>query len=347
MNQTHPLLEEFLRDWSAGDDQKSQISLIVCTLAKTCGELSEMIARGPLIGDMAAVVGDEGGGDAQKHLDVVADNMFKTALEKAPVGIYASEENPDAIYLDESKPYVVAIDPLDGSSNIDTNVSVGAIWGISPISPEPGQSANDVVIGLTGRDLVASGFFVFGPQHTLVMTVKDGTHIFTYDREDKKYKLTTPSARIQTRPEYAINASNYRHWDEAIRVYIDDLIAGASGPRGKDFNMRWIASLVAEASRIFVRGGIFLYPRDDRAGYEQGRIRLFYEAAPIALLVEHAGGQATNGVTPILDIEASKLHQRVPLIFGASEKVERVRRYYLDEHIGENQPLFRKRGLFR
>ena len=347
MGTQHPELGEHLRAWSAGDEARAQVVEIVIALARVAGELSELIAKGPLVADMAAVVGDAGGGDPQKHLDVVADLRFKKALVDAPVGIYASEEHADAVFLDESKPFLVAIDPLDGSSNIDTNVSVGAIFGVSPITPQPGQTANDVVFGLSGRDLVASGFFVFGPQHTLILSVGAGTHIFTYDRDARRYLLSSENVRIQHRPEYAINASNYRHWDEAIRVYIDDLIAGAEGPRGLDFNMRWIASLVAEASRIFVRGGIFLYPRDCRPGYEHGRIRLFYEAAPIAFVVENAGGLATNGVTPILDLRAETLHQRVPLIFGSAEKVERVQRYYADEHIGENMPLFRKRGLFR
>jgi fructose-1,6-bisphosphatase I len=201
-----------------------------------------------------------------------------------------------------------------------------------------------------GTAQLAAGFVVYGPQTALVLTLRAGTHVFTLDRRTNTFVLTRADVRIPAgRREYAINASNYRHWDEPVRAYVDDCIAGADGPRGTDFNMRWIASLVAEAFRILARGGIFLYPSDARPGYERGWLRLVYEANPLALVVEEAGGAATDGENRILEISPTALHQRVPLVFGCRHKVERVAEYYAGRlpSPGERSPLFGRRGLFR
>ena len=196
---------------------------------------------------------------------------------------------------------------------------------------------------------LAAGFFIYGPQTALVLSLGKGTEIFIFSSRLGCFVQGYKSVSIGERAhEFAINASNYRHWEEAIRLYVDDCLAGAEGPRERDFNMRWIASLVADAYRILVRGGIFLYPADSRRGYSQGRLRLVYEANPIAFLVENAGGAATNAVTRILEIEPEGLHQRVPLVFGSRREVARVARYHVDPTmIGERAPLFGKRGLFR
>jgi len=196
---------------------------------------------------------------------------------------------------------------------------------------------------------LAAGFVIYGPQTAFVLTVLAGTQIFTYERGTGTFLRTRADVQIaKGKREYAINASNYHHWDEPLRAYIDDCLAGLDSPDRQQFNMRWIASLVAEAYRIMARGGIFLYPRDKRPGYQHGRLRLVYEANPIALLVEQAGGAAVDAERRILEIEPKKFHERVPLIFGARDKVERVVRYHNDRHsIGERQPLFGRRGLFR
>jgi fructose-1,6-bisphosphatase I len=240
----------------------------------------------------------------------------------------------------------VALDPLDGSSNIDTDLPVGTIFSILPMPA--GNGAPGAALLQPGTRQLAAGFVIYGPQTCLVLTLGQGTHILTLERRTSRFVLTHAAVRIpQRRREYAINASNYRHWDAAIRTYVDDCIAGAEGPRGENFNMRWIASLVAEAFRILVRGGIFLYPADRRPGYEHGRLRLVYEAQPIALVIEQAGGAASDGFERILDLTPRQLHQRTPLIFGSSDKVARVERYHAGPpSSSERSPLFVRRGLF-
>lgn len=329
---------------------RADVAATVAALAGAARALSREIAIGPLAGDMAAATGagDAGGGDQQKRLDLEANTVFRNALLAAPVAVFGSEEEDTADVLDASKPLAVAIDPLDGSSNIETNVSIGTIFAIFPV-PASGAGSIESALMQPGRDQLAAGFFVYGPQTTLIVTLRAGTHAFTLDPRDGAFRLTTANVKVpEGKREYAINASNYRFWPRAIRTYIDDLVAGADGPRGKDFNMRWVASMVAEATRIMVRGGVYIYPRDSRKGYENGRLRLVYEANPIALVFEQAGGGATDGVNRILDIMPTSLHQRVPLVFGSADKVQRIARYHTDAPSSrESSPLFSERGLFR
>jgi fructose-1,6-bisphosphatase I len=341
-------LHTYLSAWAGTDAERAAVATTIEALAGTAGDVADLIARGPLAGALSAVVGGNAGGDEQKELDVRANEMFIAALRGCPVAAYASEEEKDVLVLNEKAPLAVAIDPLDGSSNIDTNVSIGTIFGILPMATAANGSAVSAALQ-PGRNQLAAGFVIYGPQTALVLTVGEGTHIFTLDRATGAFALSRANVTIPpTSREYAINASNYRHWDPAVRAYIDDCIAGTEGPRGKDFNMRWIASLVAEVYRILARGGIFLYPRDSRPGYQKGRLRLIYEANPIAFLVEQAGGGATDGAERSLDIVPQEVHQRVPLVFGSRDKVERVARYHTDRHaIGERSPLFGARGLFR
>ncbi|SON57406.1 Fructose-1,6-bisphosphatase class 1 [Hartmannibacter diazotrophicus] len=315
---------------------------VLSALADVAADLSRTIALGPLAGNLGASVGSNTDGDVQKALDIVADKAFAAALRGTGVRWYASEERQDVAQIDAGGAWALAIDPLDGSSNIDVNVSIGTIFSLQPALDD-----GEATFLRSGRHLVASGYFVYGPQTSLVVTFGDGVEQFVLDREARLFRKTKSAPSIPSQAcEFAINASNYRHWAKPIRAYIDDCLAGIDGPRGKNFNMRWVASLVAETHRIMSRGGIFLYPGDDRAGYEQGRLRLVYEAAPIAFLVEQAGGMATTGLLAVLDQVPETLHARTPLIFGTSEKVRRVIDYHALPEL-EDAALFGNRGLFR
>ena len=262
----------------------------------------------------------------------------------AGVACYASEELPGPVTVNPQSDIAVAVDPLDGSSNIDTNVSIGTIFSVMP-----GRGGADATFAQSGSNQLAAGFFIYGPQLALVLTTGSGTRVYVFSRRLGTFVEAYESIAIpRSAREFAINASNYRHWSEAVRLYVDDCLAGSEGPRGEDFNMRWIASLVADTYRILMRGGVFLYPADGRRGYANGRLRLVYEANPIAMLVEQAGGAATDGVTRILEIEATDLHQRVPFVFGSSREVETIGRYHSDpSSISDRHPLFATRGLFR
>jgi len=341
-------LGRHLEEWSGDDSARAAIAETVARLAETSVRVSDLIAQGPLAGALHAVVGGNVGGDEQKELDLRANDLFVDALKSAPVAVFGSEESEAALVLQDGALLAVAIDPLDGSSNIDTNVSIGTIFSILPMTGV-GKGPGEAVFQQAGSNQLAAGFVIYGPQTAVVLTLGQGTHIFTLDRESGDFLLTAANIQIpKGKREYAINASNYRHWDEPVQAYVDDCMSGAEGPRGENFNMRWIASLVAEAFRVLVRGGIFLYPRDNRPGYQHGRLRLVYEANPIAFVVEQAGGAATDGAHRILDLVPTELHQRVPLVFGSSDKVERVVRYHTDRHsIGERSPLFGRRSLFR
>jgi fructose-1,6-bisphosphatase I len=341
-------LAHYLDGWAGDDGDRAAVAAVVQAIAGTAARISEIIARGSLEGQMGAVVGDNTDGDAQKALDVRSDEMFISALRGGPVALYGSEEQEHPVTLNPEGTLAVAIDPLDGSSNIDTNVSIGTIFSILPSAGLPAEPAEAIFLQ-PGTRQVGAGFVIYGPQTALVLTVMSGTQIFTYSREKGAFLRTGADVLIVTgKREYAINASNYNHWDEPLRAYIDDCLEGLDSPDRQQFNMRWIASLVAEAYRIMARGGIFLYPRDKRPGYQHGRLRLVYEANPIALLVEQAGGAAVDAEHRILEIVPQRLHERVPLIFGDREKVERVVRYHTGRHtISERQPLFGRRGLFR
>lgn len=310
-------------------------------LCEVAADLSLTISRGPLGGALGASVGANTDGDTQKALDVMADEVFMAALRGTGVRWYASEEQDGVAELDADGALALAIDPLDGSSNIDVNVSIGTIFGIQPAEPEA-----EATFLRNGHHLLAAGYFVYGPQTALIVSFGAGVRQFILDRETGRF-VESPAPLVPgDASEFAINASNYRHWSPPIRAYIDDCLAGIDGPRGKNFNMRWIASLVAETHRIMTRGGIFLYPADNRTGYARGRLRLVYECAPIAFLVEQAGGRATDGLTRLLDLVPDQLHARVPFVFGTPDKVDRVTAYH-DLPEQDVNALFSNRGLFR
>lgn len=314
----------------------------VAAMCRVANDLSRTIAMGPLAGALGASVGSNMGGDTQKALDVEADDAFAEALKGTGIRWYASEEQDDPVEIDPDGTLALAIDPLDGSSNIDVNVSIGTIFSIFEAVPDAEAS-----FLRPASEQIAGGYFIYGPQTALMVTFGSGVRHYVLDPEDHVFKLVNDHLTFSSEAsEFAINASNYRHWSKPIRAYIDDCLAGDEGPRAKNFNMRWVASLVAETHRILSRGGVFLYPGDGRPGYEQGRLRMVYECAPIAFLVEQAGGKATNGTERILDQTAPTLHARIPFVFGSADKVDRVVAYH-DLPDQEVSALFGSRGLFR
>ncbi|WP_054309557.1 class 1 fructose-bisphosphatase [Mesorhizobium sp. 1M-11] len=321
----------------------ARLSDVVRRLAEAATRLKALVSQ-PTAGSLGAASGKRNSdGDIQRHLDVSADEEFLAAARQAGVRHYCSEELESAVDLNGESTLALSIDPLDGSSNIDANVSIGTIFSILPARDEPATSFLQ-----PGRNQLAAGFFIYGPQFALALTLGGGTRIFVHSSRLGTFVETARLNIPDRTQEFAINASNYRHWDEAVRLYVDDCLKGSTGPRKKDFNMRWIASLAAEAFRILTRGGVFLYPGDARKGYARGRLRLVYEANPIAMLIEQAGGAATDGINPILDLGPSALHQRTALVFGSAREVERIARYHTDPSvIAERSPLFGNRGLFR
>jgi len=311
-------------------------------LCRVGRNLAHRIARGPLGGSLGHEVRSNIGGDGQKALDVMADDAFEAAMVGTGVRWYASEEQDEAIEIDADGRFALAIDPLDGSSNIDVNVSIGTIFSIFPALDQADPS-----FLRPSSEQIAGGYIIYGPQTALIVTFGEGVQSYVLDPETDTFVLTDKALTIpETSTEFAINASNYRHWPKPVRAYIDDCLAGAEGPREKNFNMRWVASLVAETHRILSRGGIFLYPGDSRQGYAKGRLRMIYECAPIAMLIEQAGGAASDGCDRILGQAATELHGRTPFVFGTSEMVERVCAYH-DLPDDEVSALFGTRGLFR
>lgn len=334
-------LEGTLESFLEGDRSISEpLANTVRALAWVSETLAEVISSGPLNGRLGEVVGANSDGDRQKKLDVVADELFAKALAPTPVRWYASEERQTVELLNPEGTLALAVDPLDGSSNIDVNISVGTIFSIFE-ARETGLAS----FQRPGREQIAAGYVVYGPQTVFVLATQTKLAQFVLDRGH--FFLVSDNLLIPAQTtEFAINASNYRYWSLPIRAFIDDCLAGVDGPWGENLNMRWVASLVAETHRILMRGGIFLYPADARRGYAQGRLRLVYECAPIAFVVERAGGKATDGIERILDLAPGHLHQRTPFVFGSAEKVSRVCAYH-DLPENEVSPLFGKRGLFR
>ena len=324
----------------------SGVAETIAAMAAASIDLSALIADGPLAGIFAQNGGTNPDGDRQKDVDVIADELMRRALRHAPVAAVLSEEAALPEILDPAAPLCVAIDPLDGSANLENNISVGTIFSIRP-------RGNDILSTFfePGIAQCAAGFVVYGPQTTLVLALNARVDILILDRRAREFLLLASGVRIAPdTPEFAINASNQRHWYGPVRAYIDACLAGSNGDRGTDFNMRWIGSLVAESFRILVRGGVFLYPADARAGYREGRLRLLYEAHPMALVMEWAGGAATTGRRRILELGAKTPHQRVPLIMGSVRGVRDVVAVHEGiEPMFDNSdaPLFARRGLFR
>lgn len=344
--QSFDTLETYLSQKTLAADVPQAVADTVLAIAAATIKISAIIARGLLAGDLGASRGDNVDGDVQKELDLVANDIVLEELLGAPVAWIVSEELEHAIQGTLDAPLVVAIDPLDGSSNIDTNTSVGTIFSVLPVRAD--ADATDPVLQ-PGTEQLAAGYVIYGPQTALVLTLGDGTMMFTLDPAEGTFRLTEPVMRIpETTREFAINASNFRHWDGPIRAYVDDCLNGEEGFRDSNYNMRWLASLVAECHRILSRGGVFLYPSDARKGYAEGRLRLVYEVNPIAFIIEQAGGAGTTGTKRLLEIEPRGIHQRSPMIFGSRREIARVGRYFEQTRMhAERSQLFNKRGLFR
>jgi len=348
----HQTLAQFLADWSEGQTARANIASTVTVLADACIALAELIALGPLAGlragPLSQACGENVDGDTQTALDLRANELLTEELKAAPVACLASEESDLPCGFNPNAPLCVAVDPLDGSSNIDTNVSVGTIFSVLPMTCKECRPTGNCFVR-KGRSQLAAGYVIYGPRTALLLTLGEGTHAFTLNPDTGAFCLTTPNVSVpDDTNEFAINTSNFRRWDGHIRAYVDDCLKGIEGPHGKNYNTRWIASLVAECHRILARGGIFLYPGDRRAEYRSGRLRLAYECNPIAFLVEQAGGAATTGYEDILDVEPTDIHQRVPLIFGSLNEVRLVEHYYREANpYQERSPLFSNRGLFR
>jgi fructose-1,6-bisphosphatase I len=336
---------ERLDEYAGSDPLRRAVADAVAVLTQASREISDLTRRGTLAGITGQAQGCNTAGDIQKDLDIRSDLIIRAAIKTVSIAAFASEEMTDLELLNPAAPISIAVDPLDGSSNINTNMSVGTIFSIV-------RTPDDVHAAFmqAGSAQLAAGFVVYGPQTSLVLTLGNGVDIFTLDPDEREFRLIRARVQIPVdTPEFAINASNRRHWERPVQAYIDDCVAGAEGARGKDFNMRWIGSLVAESYRILTRGGIFLYPADAREGYGKGRLRLVYEAHPMAMIMEQAGGAASTGRCRILDLVPGSLHQRVPLIMGSRDKVRRLERLHMSPDIisEQNAPLFSNRGLFR
>jgi fructose-1,6-bisphosphatase I len=293
---------------------------VVAAIAQAAIPLAGRLAAGLLSAETGTVAGINGSGDQQKSLDLAAHDMMLDALRGHGVRRVLSEEGEDVVELDAGGVWDVAIDPIDGSDSIGIGAPLGTLFGVWPSGREG--------FACDGRAIVAAGYVSFGHSTDFGWTLGDGVSMATLDRPAGCFRVVRRALRIPPDTScVAYNASNLRHWPDGLRAYARDLVAGSDGPRGRDFNMRWLAAAVGELHRIMLRGGTFLYPGDHRPGYEHGRLRLAYEAMPIAFLMEQAGGLATDGATPILDRKLGSYHEHTPLVFGSSQEVETIGRY--------------------
>jgi fructose-1,6-bisphosphatase I / sedoheptulose-1,7-bisphosphatase len=357
-----PTLTQYLIEQRRRYPQASgELNALILDVSIACKAIARTVAFGELGDSMNGITAAVGGqvnvqGEVQKRLDVISNEMFMRITEwSGHLAGMASEEMEAPYPVPSPYPrgkYLLVFDPLDGSSNIDVNVSVGSIFSILRAPSEVVASGRDVVEAdflQPGATQVAAGYALYGPTTMFVLTVGNGVAGFTLDPNLGEFKLTHPSIRVpEDTHEFAINSSNSRFWEPPVKRYVDECLAGRTGPRGKDFNTRWIASMVAEAHRILMRGGVFLYPRDTKDEAKPGRLRLLYEANPIGYLMEQAGGRASTGRQPVLGVKPSELHQRVGLVFGSMNEVERIERYHHEPATREvSNPLFVERSLFR
>ena len=350
---TQFLIEERRRFPAASGD----FNALILDVALACKAIARAVAFGELGGVMGNHAPEAGGsvnvqGETQKKLDVLSNEVFIKRTEWAGnLAGMASEEMDLPYQIPGQYPrgkYLLVFDPLDGSSNIDVNVSVGSIFSVLR-GPTNARDVTEADFLQAGAKQVAAGYALYGPTTMLVLTVGDGVNGFTLDPTLGEFMLTHPKMQIPTDTnEFAINASNARFWEAPVKRYVDECLAGKPGARGKDFNMRWIASMVAEAHRILMRGGVFLYPRDTKDASKPGRLRLLYEANPVGMIMEQAGGRASTGEKPMMGVQPTSLHQRIGLVFGSKNEVERIERYHAEPvKVELNNPLFAERSLFR
>ena len=310
----------------------SELRLLLEVVARACKGISHAVNKGALGGVLGSAGSANVQGEVQKKLDIIANDVLIEANEWGGHLAAMASEEMDTIHAVPNRypqgEYLLLFDPLDGSSNIDVNVSIGTIFSVLK-KADASTTVRESDFLQAGTRQVAAGYCVYGPQTTLVLTVGDGVAMFTLDREQGSFVLTQEDVQIpEDTQEFAINMSNMRHWAAPVQRYVDECLQGKDGPRGKDFNMRWVASMVADVHRILTRGGVFLYPWDKREPGKAGKLRLMYEANPMSWLIEQAGGAASNGSARILDIEPVQLHQRVSVILGSRHEVERAVRYH-------------------
>ena len=328
-------LSRYLIEQTRSNNTPADLRFLIEVVARACKEISHAVSKGALGGVLGSMETENIQGEVQKKLDVLSNEILLEANEwGGHLAGMASEEMDNAYQIPGKYPkgaYLLVFDPLDGSSNIDVNVSVGTIFSVLRC---PDRNGNEGDLGeeaflQKGTEQVAAGYAIYGPQTMLMLTLGDGVKGFTLDRELGSFVLTHDNIRVpeQTK-EFAINMSNERHWEAPVSRYVDELLAGKTGPLGKDYNMRWVAAMVADVHRILTRGGLFMYPRDSREPEKPGKLRLMYEANPMSFIIEQAGGMATNGHERILDIQPTSLHQRVAVFLGSKEEVERVTAYH-------------------
>lgn len=305
---------------TSADSPANLVALIDC-IAIACKDIASRLQQGAMSGVLGSAGAKNIQGETQKKLDVISNEILKTSLlNSGLVRALASEEEEHIVPGDNQAPYLVTFDPLDGSSNIDINSMVGTIFSILEAPQTPQVTEQDFL--QPGRDQIAAGYVLYGPSVMLTLTTGNGVTMYTLDQENGEFILTHENVRIpEDTQEFAINMSNHRLWASPMKNYVDDLLLGKSGPRAKDFNMRWVAAMVADVHRILCRGGIFSYPWDEREPNKPGKLRLMYEANPMGLLVEQAGGVIYTDKEPILDIQPLDIHQRVPVILGAANEV--------------------------
>ncbi|HEY4367476.1 MAG TPA: class 1 fructose-bisphosphatase [Steroidobacteraceae bacterium] len=345
---TRFLIEEQRRHTNA----TGNFTALVNDVRLACKRIATLIGKGSLSGAMNSTGAVNVQGETQLQLDLLANDIFiRTNEWGGQLAGMVSEEMAEIYTIPEEYPrgrYLLLFDPLDGSSNADVNVAVGSIFSVLRC-PENVVEPTEKDFLQPGTEQVCAGYAIYGPSTMLVLTTGRGVHGFTLDREVGEFLHTHPDLRIpEATSEFAINASNSRYWESAIKRYVSECQAGTDGPRGRDFNMRWIASLVAETHRILMRGGVFMYPRDRKDLSKPGRLRLLYEANPIGFIVEQAGGRASTGREPIMSVVPESLHQRIGFVFGAAAEVERIERYHREQNDFEFEaPLFGGRNLFR
>lgn len=316
-----------------------ELRLLIEVVARACKRIAISINKGALGDVMGSADSENVQGEVQKKLDIIANEVLIDANEWGGHLAAMASEEMEGIYVVPNRypqgEYLLMFDPLDGSSNIDVNVSIGTIFSVLRRQNEDPTRVDPVCetdFLQPGNQQVAAGYCIYGPQTVLVLTVGNGVAMFTLDREQGSWVLTQENVQIPSdTKEFAINMSNMRHWAPPVKRYIDECLQGKEGPRGKDFNMRWIASMVADVHRILSRGGVFMYPWDQREPHKPGKLRLMYEANPMSWLVEQAGGASTNGKQRILDIEPTQLHERVSVILGSKNEVERITAYHASD----------------
>lgn len=325
---TQHLIEENRRYGTVPEE----LRLLLEVVARACKTIGHSVGKGALGNILGSNETENVQGEVQKKLDILSNEILLESNEwGGHLSAMASEEMETIHPISRTYPhgsYLLLFDPLDGSSNIDVNVSIGTIFSVLKM-PEDKTDADETDFLQTGRQQIAAGYALYGPQTLLILTTGRGVHCFTLDREMGSWVLTQSNMRIpENTSEYAINTSNSRRWFPPVKRYFEEMQAGKTGPLKKDFNMRWVASMVTDMHRILNRGGIFMYPADERNIEQGGRIRLLYEANPMAFIVEQAGGAATNGLIPLLDVVPEKLHQRVPVFLGSKNEVDRITRYH-------------------